>query len=99
MVDYTCPYTGHKKLCSKIRDMCPKWVFFIGKDPNTGQEVQQYDCADRWQIRMMMEIAQEARQGAAATESFRNVMLELNRGTPPDVIEDRAMARIAKDGR
>ena len=99
MIDYTCPYTGHKKLCSKLRDKCPKWIFFAGKDPNTGQEVMNYDCADRWQVRMMMEIAKEARQGAAATESFRNVMLELNKGTPPEVIEAKAQVKALDNGR
>ncbi|KKL48000.1 hypothetical protein LCGC14_2329920 [marine sediment metagenome] len=96
--DYTCPYTGHKKECSKLRDRCPKWLHFIGTDPNTGQPVDTFDCADRWIVRMQMDIVKEVRQGAAATESFRNVILELNKGTPAEVIEERAIARIARDG-
>ena len=97
--EYNCPYTGHKKLCSKLRDMCPKWLHFIGTDPNTGHHVDTFDCADRWLIRMQMEIAQQVKQGAAATESFRNVMLELNKGTSPEVIEAKAQMKALENGR
>jgi len=86
MTDYTCPYTGHKKMCSKLRDKCPKWLFFSGTDPNTGQKVNTYDCADRWQVRMMMEIAQETRLGAAETNKFRNIMFRLASGENPQAI-------------
>ncbi len=98
--DYMCPYTGHKKECKKLRDRCPKWIFFQGPSPdNPNQLVAHYDCADRWQVRMSMEIAQEVRQGAAATESFRNVMLELSKGVSAESIEQKALARLTKNGR
>ena len=97
MVDYTCPYTGHKKLCSKLRDKCPKWIFFRGTDAQ-GNEVNNFDCADRWTVRMQMDIAKEVRQGAAATESFRNAMLELNKGTPAEVIEAKAQMKALGNG-
>ena len=95
MTNYTCPYTGHKKECSKLRDRCPKWVFFRGTDPNTGQEVNNYDCADRWQVRMMMEIAQETRMGAAETNKFRNIMFRLASGeAPQDILATEDMKLI-----
>ncbi len=97
MTDYTCPYTGHKKECSKLRDRCPKWIFFSGVDAQ-GNQVNNFDCADRWQIRMMMEIAQETRMGAAATESFRNIMLELNKGIPTEVIEAKEQMKVLGSG-
>ena len=98
MVDYTCPYTGHKKECSKLRDRCPKWLHFVGTDPNTGQPVDTFDCADRWIVRMQMDIAKEVRQGAAATESLRNVILELNKGTSAEVIEAKDQMKVLENG-
>jgi len=98
-IDYDCPNAAFKKKCSKLRDNCPKWLFFRGTDPNTGQEVHTFDCADRWQVRMLMEIAREARSAGAATESFRNMVLELNNGTPADVIRAKDEMKAIRNGR
>ncbi len=97
--DYKCPHTAFKKKCSSLRNDCPKWVHLLGVDPNTGQPVDIFDCKDRWDSRMQMEIAKEVRQGAAATESFRNVMLELSKGTPAEVIEAKAQMKALENGR
>ncbi|KKL67008.1 hypothetical protein LCGC14_2139270 [marine sediment metagenome] len=81
-----------------IQFKCVLWTQLRGTHPQTGQEVDEYSCAIAWLPMLLIENAKEVKQGAAATESFRNVMLELNKGTPPEVIEDRAMRRAIKDG-
>ena len=77
-IDYDCPYTGFKKKCSKIREHCPKWVHLMGTDPNTGQLVDEFDCADRWVPLLLVESAQKTNQVGAAVESFRNEMCKQN---------------------
>ena len=89
--------------CPLIKDNCIQfkcmfWTQLRGTNPQTGQEIDEWDCAVKWLPILLIENAKEVRQGAAATESFRNVMLELNKGVPPEVIENKAMERIAKDG-
>ena len=45
-----CPYTGMKKTChqARLKHDCPKWVMLQGKNPNTGEDVSEWACADRW---------------------------------------------------
>lgn len=89
-----CPLL--KEECIQFK--CVFWTQLRGTHPQTGQEIDEYNCAIAWLPMLLIENAKEVRQGAAATESFRNVMLELNKGVPPEAIEAMAMARIARDG-
>lgn len=72
----TCPYTAHKDLCSKHFANCPKWINIVGVDPQTGESVNQWDCADTWIPKLMIENSQMQRQTGAAVESFRNEMVK-----------------------
>jgi hypothetical protein len=51
---------------------CPWWNQLRGKHPQTGAEVDEWACSISWLPMLMVETAKEVRQGAAATESFRN---------------------------
>ena len=90
-VEYDCPYTRFKKKCSEVRNGCPKWIHILGTDPNNKQPVDVFDCADRWSVKMQIEIAKEVRQGAAATEGFRNIMVRLAAGQRPEQIMNEEM--------
>ena len=50
----------------------------MGKNPNTGEDVNQFDCAVSWLPMLLIEGAQQTRQSGAAIESFRNEMVRLN---------------------
>ena len=50
----------------------------MGKNPNTGQDVNQWDCAVTWLPMLLIEGSQQTRQAGSAIESFRNEMLKLN---------------------
>lgn len=54
---------------------CPWYVKIRGMDPNTGTELDNWNCAIAWMPLLSINAANEARQGAAATESFRNEMV------------------------
>jgi len=55
-----------------IEGKCKFWTHILGKHPQTGNPVDHFDCAVTWLPVLLIETSQEVRQGAAATESFRN---------------------------
>jgi hypothetical protein len=65
------------KWCPLIKEDCVglKCTFMTqlrGTDPQTGKEVDEWFCAIAALPMLLIENAKEVRQGAAATESFRN---------------------------
>jgi hypothetical protein len=67
-----CPLIG--KAC--IEGGCKFWTHILGKSPQTGNPIDHYDCAVVWLPVLLIENSQEVRQGAAATESFRNEVVK-----------------------
>ena len=49
-----------------------------GTNPNTGQEVDEWDCSIKWLPMLLIENSQQQRQTGAAVESFRNEMVKAN---------------------
>jgi hypothetical protein len=82
-----CPYTGFAKSCldGVVKHKCPKWVRVLGRHPQTGAEMDRYDCSDALVPLLLIENALVSRQTAAAIEDFRNNVISLNRGlsAPP----------------
>ena len=50
----------------------------MGKNPNTGEDVNRFDCAVTWLPMLLIEGSQQTRQAGSAIESFRNEMVRLN---------------------
>ncbi len=71
--DLICPF--HRAKMEKVCHTCPLWTQVRGVDPNTGHEVDRWNCSFTWLPMLLIENAKETRQGAAATESFRNEMV------------------------
>jgi|TARA_Y100000034_G_C6854307_1_gene387969 hypothetical protein len=71
MADY-CPLI--KKKCKEHG--CKFFMQVIGKNPQTGQEVNQWDCAITWLPTLLIEGSQQTRQAGAAIESFRNEVVK-----------------------
>ena len=69
-----CPFLNQDM--SKVCHKCPLWINVRGSDPNTGKEVDHWDCSLAWMPTLLIENAQQTRQAAAATESFRNEMVK-----------------------
>lgn len=68
------------KFCPLIQKDCLglQCCFFTqvrGTNPQSGSEVDEWACAIAWMPLLLINTAQEIRQGAAATESFRNDMV------------------------
>lgn len=54
---------------------CPWYTMIRGTDSNTGKQIDDWACAIAWLPTLAINTANETRQGAAATESFRNEMV------------------------
>lgn len=68
------------KFCPLIKKDCVglqcNWMVQLrGKHPQTGADIDEWDCSMKWLPVLLIENAKEVRQGAAATESFRNEMV------------------------
>lgn len=75
-----CHRTGFTKSCREIvvEGQCRLWMQIQGMNPNTGEQMSQWGCADEFLPLLMIENSQQQRQTAAAVESFRNEMVDLN---------------------
>tara|TARA_R100001510_G_C7636182_1_gene194316 strand:+ start:841 stop:1155 length:315 start_codon:yes stop_codon:yes gene_type:complete len=53
------------------------WLTQIrGTHPQTGEPIDEWDCAVKWMPMLLVENSQMQRQTGAAVESFRNVVAE-----------------------
>jgi len=77
--DEYCPQW--RKPMSKVCHTCPWWVSVKGQHPQTGETLDHWGCAVALSVMATLEAANQARQGAAATESFRNEVVKRSR--PP----------------
>lgn len=68
--DLYCPHW--RKKMSTVCHTCPLWVKVSGKNPNTGADIDRWDCAQAWAPVLQIETSQQARQAGAAVESARN---------------------------
>ena len=66
---------------------CPLYVKLIGKNPATGQPIEEWGCAIAWLPMLLIEGSKETRQTAAAIEHFRNEMV---------LGQQKALASVAK---
>jgi len=57
---------------------CRFWVHVLGKDPQTGKDIDNADCAFAWTPMLLIENSKINRETGAAVESFRNEMVKSN---------------------
>ncbi len=69
-----CPLI--KKDCIEFK--CRFWIQLRGTHPQTGQPVDEWDCAVAWMPVLAIEGVQQTKQAAAAIEHFRNEMVRFN---------------------
>lgn len=69
-----CPLL--KKDC--IEHKCAWYSHIRGLNPNTGQEVDEWNCTISWIPMLLIENSQQQRSTSCAVESFRNEMVKAN---------------------
>ena len=57
---------------------CIKWTQVQGKHPQSGKDISEWDCSDKWQVLLLIENSQQQRGTQKAVESFRNEMVKQN---------------------
>jgi hypothetical protein len=67
-----CPQFRDK--CSKVCHTCELWIPLAVTDKATGVTSETWRCTQVWHAMMMVQVGQDVHQGAAATESLRNVI-------------------------
>lgn len=78
-----CPLI--KKKCKKHN--CKFYGNVIGNNPQTGQEVNQWDCMVVHIPMLLIENSQQQRGTGAAIESFRNEMVGANQNIARSLFE------------
>jgi hypothetical protein len=78
-----CPLMGGECIeDGSIKDgelvACRFWIYVHGKNPQTGEEVKNGDCAMAWTPMLLIENSKVNRETGAAVESFRNEMVKAN---------------------
>lgn len=63
-----CPLL--KKPC--LEHECAWFAHFVGRDPQSGRDMDHFDCSIRWIPMMITENARQTRGVQAAVESMRN---------------------------
>jgi len=84
-----CPLI--KKDC--VQTQCSWFTQLRGTHPQTGQEIDEWMCAVASLPMLQIEVAKQARSGAAATESFRNEMVRAQAEVLPPSLARPVMLR------
>lgn len=88
-----CHRTGFEKKCFDLvtSGVCRRWTQIMGRNPNTGEDMNRWDCIDNWTPILLMENSFVNRQTGAAVESFRNEMVKANEATLNLVARERKL--------
>ena len=65
-----------RRECRKVCPTCRWFKLVRGRNPNTGEDIDTYDCSVSFWPVLQIETTMAVRSGAAATESFRNEVCE-----------------------
>jgi hypothetical protein len=87
-----CPFI--KKDC--IQMQCALFTCVRGIDPNTGKEIDDWGCAMGWLPVLLINSANESRKTTAATESFRNEMVNQGQQTQKVLLQAMEIERQTK---
>jgi hypothetical protein len=88
-----CPLMGGEECIEdgSIRNgelvSCRFWVYVHGKNPQTGEDIRNGDCAMAWTPILMIENSKINRETGAAVESFRNEMVKANKSSQQLLLE------------
>jgi hypothetical protein len=70
-----CPLNNFEP-CKQME--CAWFIKIVGKNPNTGEDLEDWGCSMAWMPILMIENSQQQRSTSAAVESFRNEMVKSN---------------------
>ena len=65
-----CPL--HNKDVAKVCHKCPWYQKVVGSHPQTGEHIDNYECAIAWMPALLIENSQQQRQTAASVDKLTN---------------------------
>lgn len=68
--DRYCPFWRQKM--SKVCHTCSLWTLLRGKNPQTEEMIERWDCSLAHLPTLMLEAAQQSRQAGASTDKVAN---------------------------
>lgn len=74
-----CPFW--KKDMSEVCHVCPMWQLVRGKHPQTGADVDEWNCSLAWLPTLLIDASRQTYRSGSAIESFRNEMVKGNKET------------------
>jgi hypothetical protein len=75
----SCPLGSkcEKMVDEDTKELCSWFIKIQGQDPQTGEFKDEYGCSMIWIPILVLEMARETRSMTAATESFRNEVVNV----------------------
>ena len=87
-----CPL--HKQDCSEVCHKCPWWTQVRGKSPQSGEEIDDWQCAISIMPMLSIETSRNVRGNQAATESMRNeIVKRMDRPAPQPYVQNGHIAQ------
>lgn len=78
-----CPLIGGP--CKKFE--CKWFIQLRGTNPQTGEEIDEWECTVAMLPMLILEASQQARQAGAAVEDFRNISKKQNESLHENLLE------------
>jgi hypothetical protein len=69
-----CPL--HRTDMSKVCHLCPWWTRVVGKNPQSEEMIDRWQCAIAWLPMLLVENSQQQHQTKVAVEMFRNGVVQ-----------------------
>jgi len=86
-----CPLNNFNP-CKQLE--CAWFIQVRGTNPNTGESVDEWGCAQAWLPVLMIENSQQQRSTGAAVESFRNEMVKANESSQNILMATAGLSKI-----
>jgi len=83
-----------QKDMSTVCHKCPLWTHVAGKNPNTGEDVNKWNCSLAWMPMLMIENSMMQRQTGAAVESFRNEVVKAANERTQQIAYDDSIPKL-----
>lgn len=74
-----------------IKEKCMFWTKLVGNNPQTGQPIDEFDCAIKWLPLMLVENSQMTRQGSATVQDFRNDVHRVGQAIAEESVKRREL--------
>lgn len=90
MAKKTCPLM--RKPC--IQGRCIFWRHLLGKHPQTGKEIDEFDCSLAWTPILLMNVGKQINDLGASIDSFRNEQSLNTLAGIAKVLDERQQKRL-----